>query len=107
MAIRPIDMQVMLPRMGEVGRIAQEQRGQAENLNNQFAHQLQKTVNQEGKQVVSAPQTHEADVEKDGRSGDKYQQNRRKRRNGADDKNDAQTQTAKANTARGVVDYRI
>ena len=105
MSIRPVDMQVLLPRAVEVARMAQQDGNRAENQNSQFADQFQKTVNQESKQVVNASQAHEANINKDGRSGDKYQQNRKRKE--TEKEEEAKTKVKNQAQGRGLVDYRV
>ena len=66
MAIRPVDMQVMIHRASEVNRVTNNDGSRAENQNTQFANQFQKAVQQDSKQVVNSSQAEHADIEKDG-----------------------------------------
>ena len=104
MAIRPVDMQVLLPRALEAGRVNAQDGARAENQNNAFAQQFQKNVNQDGQRVVSTPETSEANVNKDGRSGDKYQRQNKKKK---EDEN-KKAQNRPQNQGRGSsVDYKV
>ena len=91
MAIRPVDMQVMIHRMAEINRATNNDGSRAENQNQAFAQSLQKAVEQDGRQVVNANQTEKSDVDKDGRKGDRGRRRRRDGKNPEDEEkgNDA------------------
>ncbi|MCL2415177.1 MAG: hypothetical protein FWD01_00015 [Defluviitaleaceae bacterium] len=86
MSLRPVDMQIILPRAQEIARISNQDGVRSETQNNQFAQQFQKVVSQEGQTVSSTHETaHQASVDKDGRNGDTYQ-GRNKKRNSGDER---------------------
>jgi len=67
MSIGRVDMQVMLQRAPEVNRVTNNDGSRAETQNQQFTQSMQKVVEQEGKQVVSANQAEKGSIDKDGR----------------------------------------
>ncbi|MCL2852761.1 MAG: hypothetical protein FWE20_06985 [Defluviitaleaceae bacterium] len=69
MAIRPIDVQIVVHRAAEVSRhnADSQQAGQAQA--NQFAQEFKKEVQNQGQQVNNPNSAEKAEVDKDGRGG--------------------------------------
>ena len=80
MSIRPVDFQVMIQRSSEINRLTNNDGSRAEQQNTQHALSFQKTLEQEGKQVVNTSQAERPDVDKDGRRGGKGDEKQKKRR---------------------------
>lgn len=69
MPIRPVDMQVLLPKVNEVSRIQQIQNQNEQNSQQQFASQLQKEATKQETQVQHSNKSQGGKVNKD--SGNK------------------------------------
>lgn len=93
MAIRPVDMQVMMPRMMETSRVNAHENARPMAESQQFAQQMQKNVVQEQQRVISAHRPEGQKVDKDGRgnSGGGGGGRRRRGQNGDDEKEAGQS----------------
>lgn len=91
MSIRPVDMQIMMPRSVEVQKTNQNETMRPQAQHQQFAQQVQKNVEIERQTVM---QSNKAEVDKDGK-GNSGQNARQRRQRGSE--KDAR---AKENAAR-------
>lgn len=79
MPIRPVDMQVMLPKSVEVQKANQNDATRPQVQHQQFAQQIQKNVEHERQTIIQANKPEGGKVDKDGRGpGGDNPHNRRK-----------------------------
>ncbi|NLK20789.1 MAG: hypothetical protein GX308_01610 [Epulopiscium sp.] len=99
--IRPIDMQVIIPKTSEISRQhhGEAQKGEVEQ--HQFAQQMEKQVYQNQQQVVSSNKP-ESTVNQDGRNKSQYQKNHSKKQ-----KNKNQKDKKEDSTKSSIIDIRI
>jgi len=104
MSIRPVDLQVMLPRSAEVNRINNNENNRPEAQQQQFAQMLQKKTEQDQQQVVSTFKADKNAVDKDGsnkngRDGSKKQQKK--------DGEDVRAQVNAVYENKGILDISV
>ena len=80
MAIRPADLQLLIPRSAEVNRTEHVDARRPEAMHQQFAATLQKKVEQDQQQVQLAYRAEQDGVDKDG--SNKEKQERKKKNDG-------------------------
>lgn len=85
MTVRPIDMQVMLPKVQEVSRTQQIQNQQEQNLAQQFSAELQKKTKQADSQVQTTKESAGNRVKKDKRKSEDQDSSDSKRRSSAEE----------------------
>ena len=105
MAIRPVDMQVMLQRAPEVNRLTNNDGSRAETQNSQFANEFQRAAEQEQKQVIQTQNAEGRDVDKDGKGPGQDAKQRRNRPSSK--KGSADEEKNKAAAGQGMLDIRI
>ena len=76
MAIRPIDAQMMVHRTSETPRMTNADPQTASASANQFAQDFKREVLNQGQQVNNTNNAEKGDVDKDGRGGAAYSDNR-------------------------------
>jgi hypothetical protein len=79
MSIRPVDLQVLLPKSSEMTKVQGADNRNEHLMQQQFAEQLQKEVTTQHQQVLNAQKSDNPNVDKDGRNNSK-DDNRRRRR---------------------------
>lgn len=107
MSIRPVDLQVMLPRSTEVGKIQNNINNRPENQQQLFAQHLQRQVEHDQQHVIQTNKSEKQTVDKDGSNKNK-QQARKKNTNDAkqdDQKNDKPKNSPYEN--KGMLDITI
>ena len=77
MAIRPVDMQMMIPRSTEVTRTEHVDARRPEVMHQQFAAALQKKVEQDQQQVLMTNRPEQDGVDKDGSNKNKQERNKK------------------------------
>ncbi|MDR2167780.1 MAG: hypothetical protein LBE35_08045 [Clostridiales bacterium] len=102
MAIRPVDMQVMLQRAPEVNRLTNNDGSRAETQQNQFAQHFQRVRDAEQKQVVQTTEAEGRNIDPDGSAGKEKQQRGRKKTN-----NEKDDEEKKSNVGRGMLDIMM
>jgi hypothetical protein len=79
MAIRPVDMQVMLQKAPEVNRLTNNDGSRAETQQNQFSQHFQRLRDAEQSQVVHTHESEGRNIDPDGSAGKEKQQKGKKR----------------------------
>ncbi|ADG82363.1 hypothetical protein [Thermincola potens] len=73
MSLRPVDMQVLIPKIDEVAKSHQIQNQHEEFQQQQFAAQLQKQAELQQKQVTNSPKSEGGKIKKE-KEKEKYRQ---------------------------------
>ena len=76
MAIRPIDVQIMVHKASEVSRLNNNNPQTNQAQASQFAQDFKKEVENSGQQVNNPNSAEKAEVDKDGRQGAEYSNKR-------------------------------
>ncbi|NLJ87195.1 MAG: hypothetical protein GX327_00185 [Epulopiscium sp.] len=102
MSIRPVDMQVIIPKTSEVSKHNHEQTHKGEIQQQEFAQQMEKQITQ-NQQQVSNPNKPEYAVNDEGRNKNQQQSNQSKK------KKDKKEKDKKSNMSDGnsIIDIRI
>jgi hypothetical protein len=104
-AIKPVDMQALMPRTAETARTTANENNRPIAEQHKFMEQNQKDVYNEQRSVVQSNKTEGSTVDKDGRgSGAGQNGSRRKRREGAKNQ-DQDGEPAKGKTS--MLDIRL
>ena len=77
MALRPIDLQMMIPRSTEVAKTEHVDARRPDVMHQQFAATLQRKVEQDQQQVLTANKTEQDGVDKDGSNKNKQERNKK------------------------------
>ncbi|MCL2702283.1 MAG: hypothetical protein FWE91_01575 [Defluviitaleaceae bacterium] len=85
MSIRPIDMQLVMPKAMETSRTAAAENARPANEQQQFAQQLQRNTVQEQQSVIRSNRTEGQNVDKDGRGNSGGGNSRRRKRQHGDE----------------------
>jgi len=108
MSIRPVDLQVLLPRSAEVSRIANNENGRPEAQQQQFAQALQKQAAHEQRQVVQAAKSDKQPIDKDGPNRGKQQKkDKPKPKSGEMMDEDVRAQKNAVYENKGIVDISV
>jgi len=107
MSIRPVDMQVLLPRSSEVNRITNNDNKGPESQQQQFAQMLTKQAEQAQQQVVSAMRSENPNVDKDGSNKDGREERARKKKGNAKEEEDVRAQKNVVYSSKGIVDISV
>ena len=107
MSIRPVDMQVLLPRSSEVNRITNNDNKGSESQQQQFAQMLTKQTEHEQQQVVSAFRSENPNVDKDGSNKNGQNARNRKKQSGAKEEEDVRAQKNAVYSSKGILDIQV
>jgi hypothetical protein len=77
MAIRPIDVQIMVHRASEISKFNNADPHAAQARAGQFAQEFKKEVESQSQQVNNPNSTEKSEVDKDGRRGSAYQRQKK------------------------------
>lgn len=103
MAIRPLDMQTMIPKTTEVSRLQQIEQQRPSGEQQQFGQQLQKQVQQNSQQVIQTNSTEKQFIQKDrGKGSNPEGKNRKGKKDGG--KPDTKKRIEKGTS---IIDIRI
>ena len=103
MAIRPVDMQVMLQRAPAINHLTNNDGSRAETQQSQFANQFQRVRDAEQSQVVQTQEGEEGTLDPDGSAGKEKQQKGKKRQTSGQKENDKKVQ----HQGRGMLDIMM
>ena len=95
MAIRPIDVQIMVHRASEVGRLNNNDPQAAKAQAGQFAQEFKKEVQNIGQQVNNPNSAEKAEVDKDGRQGAAYSDKRDSKKGSQDSEKESKDANGK------------
>ena len=102
MSIRPVDLQVLIPRSAEVNKTESPESRRPEVMNQLFANTLQKRVEQDQQQVLQTYRPEQDAVDKDGSNKNNQEKNKKKNRKTAQEL----SKTRKA-TSTSMIDISI
>lgn len=102
MSIRPIDMQVIIPKTSEISQHNQGEAHKGEIQQQEFAQQMEKQINQNQQQVLSSNKPEYA-VNDEGHNKSQYQRNKSKKKKDKD-KKDTKKNSSDSNN---IIDIRI
>ena len=85
MSIRPVDLQVLIPRSAEINRADQSEARRPDTLHQMFSETLQKKVEHDLNQVLNTNKTEQDGVDKDGSNKNKHERNRKNNKKPAED----------------------
>jgi len=77
MAIRPADLQLLIPRSAEVNKTEHVDARRPEVMHQQFAATLQRKVEQDQQQVLQTYRPEQDNVDKDGSNKNKQERNKK------------------------------
>lgn len=104
MSIRPVDLQVILPKSPEISQIHNNINNRPENQQQVFAQHLQKQVEHNQQQVLQTNKSEKQNVDKDGSNKNKQQAKKK-------DEDEAKNKNGKGKNppsgGRGMVDITI
>lgn len=103
MSIRPIDMQVMIPKTQEVGKTHQAELQKPVSEQMQFEAQMQKQVNQNQHQVVHADKSDKTAIRDDQQRKKKEQDSKKKKK----EETQAQKEGKKKAATTSIFDVKI
>jgi len=106
MSIRPVDMQVLLPRSSEVNRITNNDNKGSEAQQQQFAQMLTKQAEHEQQQIISAFRSENPTVDKDGSNKNGREGNKKKKGNQKEEE-DVRVQKNAVYSSKGIVDIQV
>ncbi|HOQ16481.1 MAG TPA: hypothetical protein PLL17_08080 [Defluviitaleaceae bacterium] len=102
MSIRPVDMQVIIPKTTEISKQNQEQTYKGEIQQQEFAQQMEKKIMQHQQQVVNTNKSEYA-VNDEGRNKNQNQGNQAKKKKNKNEK-DKKSNISDSNS---IIDIRI
>ena len=79
MAIRPVDMQVLMHKATETNRAEQGEGRRPEVAHQEFAQVMQKHTEDEQRQVLQTNKTEQDNIDQDGKGHNKYERRRREK----------------------------
>lgn len=93
MAIRPVDLQLLVQKTTEINRMDQGEARRPEVQHQQFSQVMQKQTEQETHQVLQTNKSEQDGIDKDGSNQNQYE---RRKKNKNKDKDELKTKSAKS-----------
>ncbi len=104
MAIKPIDLQAMMPRAIESSRTTANENLRPAVEQNQFAHKIQRDVYNDQRAVIQTNRAEGSAVDKDGKGGEA---NRQGSRRGRRDRDRGRERAEQAAEPQSLIDIRL